>query len=66
MNARTALVLFAALTLSGCATVDQYFGKADGTIPGKTDAEFPEGGIVPAPWGYYDMCIREPDSVFCK
>ena len=66
MKSSATIILLAALTLSACATVDQYFGKADGTIPGKTEAEFPEGGIVPAPWGYYDMCIREPDSVFCK
>jgi predicted transglutaminase-like cysteine proteinase len=68
MNARAALVLFFALTLSACATVDQYFGKADGTIPGQAEAgdEFPQGAIVPAPWGYYEFCAREPESVFCK
>lgn len=63
---KTLAAILLLLALTGCATVDQYFGKADGTIPGKTEAEFPEGGVVPAPWGYYDMCIREPESVFCK
>ena len=64
MKLLTALILLLALT--GCATVDKYFGAPDGTIPGKTEAEFPEGGIVPAPWGYYEFCAREPESVFCK
>lgn len=53
------------LSLLGCATVDQYFGTPEGDIPGKTEAVFPEGKEVRAPWGYYDHCIREPESVFC-
>jgi hypothetical protein len=66
MTARAAIVLLAALAMGGCATVDEYFGTPDGDVPGSTGAEFPEGGKVPAPWGYYDHCIREPDSVFCR
>ena len=59
-----AAILFA-LSLAACATVDKYFGAPDGTIPGKTEAHFPEGAKVPAPWGYYEFCAREPESVFC-
>ena len=55
------------LTLAGCATVDHYFGTPDGVVPGpRTEADFPEGQRVPAPWGYTDHCNREPDSVFCR
>lgn len=59
--------LLLALALTGCATVDQLFGTPEGEIPGKAEAgdEFPQGGVVPAPWGYYDHCAREPNSVFC-
>ena len=66
MKLLAAILLLLALT--GCATVDQLFGAPDGTIPGKAEAsdEFPEGDRVPAPWGYYEFCAREPESVFCK
>lgn len=57
------LLLLAVLLLSGCATVDKYFGAADGTIEGQ---EFPRGEVVPAPMGYYLLCAREPESIFCK
>ena len=47
---RFALVAFLLLALSGCTTPSD---------------PFPEGDIVPAPWGYHIHCNDYPESIFC-
>lgn len=36
-------------------------------LAGCQSKPFPaDGEIVLPPWGYVDMCIREPESIFCE
>lgn len=57
------------LSLLGCATVvvvdePSVVPPPEEVVEPAGDG-FPEGEEVRAPWGYYDHCIREPESVFC-